>query len=316
MDGRGWYFLRYGEKKPRRRKQAGRAIRSRSDYLFEGLCTLIVTLFAICCLAPFVYVFFTSFMTYEEYLANPLRVIPRAFSLEAYKEILNYDLIHSGALVSFTITIIGTTLSVLLLVITAYPLSRTNLKGRKLLMSMILFTMFFNGGMIPNYLLIRNLKLSNTIWALILPECISAFNLILMKNFIRTGVPESLVEAAKIDGAGDIRILCSIVVPLMKPAIATMTIFHAVGYWNNYFSASMYVSDRKLWPLTLVLRELVVENTDSVSPVTAMLTAQARTHPFTLKMAAIIIVIVPILLVYPFMQRYFVKGISLGSIKE
>lgn len=255
-------------------------------------------------------------MTYEEYLANPLRVIPRAFSLEAYKEILNYDLIHSGALVSFTITIIGTTLSVLLLVITAYPLSRTNLKGRKLLMSMILFTMFFNGGMIPNYLLIRNLKLSNTIWALILPECISAFNLILMKNFIRTGVPESLVEAAKIDGAGDIRILCSIVVPLMKPAIATMTIFHAVGYWNNYFSASMYVSDRKLWPLTLVLRELVVENTDSVSPVTAMLTAQARTHPFTLKMAAIIIVIVPILLVYPFMQRYFVKGISLGSIKE
>lgn len=304
------------EKRTGRKNESGSMIRCRSDYIFEGFCTLIVALFAICCLAPFVYVFFTSFMTYEEYLANPLRIIPREFSLEAYKEILNYDLIHSGALVSFTVTIVGTVLSVFLLVITAYPLSRTRLKGRKFLMGMILFTMFFNGGMIPNYLLVRNLGLYDTIWALILPECISAFNLILMKNFIHTSVPESLIEAAKVDGASDLRVLGSIVVPLMKPAIATMTIFHAVGYWNNYFSAMMYVSDRKLWPLTLVLRELVVENTDSVSPVTAMLNSQARSHPFTLKMAAIIIVIIPILLVYPFMQRYFVKGISLGSIKE
>lgn len=304
------------EKHAGRKRESGSAIRSRSDYVFEGFCTLIVAAFAVCCLAPFVYVFFTSFMTYEEYLANPLRIIPRDFSLEAYKEILNYNLIHSGALVSFTITIVGTVLSVVLLVITAYPLSRPQLKGRKFLMSMILFTMFFSGGMIPNYLLIRNLGLYDTVWALILPECISAFNLILMKNFIHSSVPESLIEAAKMDGASDLRVLWSIVVPMIKPAIATMTIFHAVGYWNNYFAASMYVSDRKLWPLTLVLRELVVENTDAVSPVTAMLTSQARSHPFTLKMAAIVIVITPILVVYPFMQRYFVKGVSLGSIKE
>ena len=291
-------------------------IRSRSDYLFEGICTLIVAVFAACCLAPFVYVFFTSFMTYEEYLENPLRIIPHAFSLEAYKQILDYELIHSGALVSFTVTVVGTALSVFLLIITAYALSRPHLRGRKAIMGLILFTMFFNGGMIPNYILIRNLKLYNTVWALILPESISAFNLILMKNFIRTSVPESLIEAAQIDGASDLRILTTIVVPMSRPAIATMTIFHAVGYWNNYFSAAMYVADRKLWPLTLVLRELVVENTDSVSPVTAMLNSQARSHPFTLKMAAIVIVIVPILLVYPFMQRYFVNGISLGSIKE
>lgn len=303
------------ERRPKKHS-SGAMIRNWQDRVFEGICTLIVAVFAICCLAPFVYVFFTSFMTYEEYLQNPLHVIPREFSLQAYKEILDYDLIHSGAVVSFTITIVGTILSVFLLVISAYPLSRTKLKGRKIFMGMILFTMFFNGGMIPNYLLVRNLGLYDTIWALILPGCISAFNLILMKNFIRTSVPESLIEAAKVDGAGDLRVLWSIVVPLLKPAIATMTIFHAVGYWNNYFSAMMYVSDRKLWPLTLVLRELVVENTDSVSPVTAMLTSQARSHPFTLKMAAIIIVILPILVVYPFMQRYFVKGISLGSIKE
>lgn len=303
-------------KSSRRRISSHAMIRGRGDYVFEGFCTLIVTLFALCCLAPFVYVFFTSFMTYEEYLQNPLHIIPRVFSLKAYKEILGYELIHSGALVSFTVTIVGTVISLFLLIISAYPLSKKRLRGRNFIMSMIIFTMFFNGGMIPNYVLIRNLGLQNSIWAMILPGCISSFNLILMKNFIQGGVPDSLVEAATMDGASEPRILLSVVVPLMKPAIATMTIFHAVGYWNNYFSAMMYVSDRKLWPLTLVLRELVIENTDSVSPVTAMLTAQARSHPFTLKMAAIIIVITPILVVYPFMQKYFVKGVSLGSVKE
>lgn len=300
----------------RKKTSSGAMIRGRGDYIFEGFCTLLVTLFAVCCLAPFVYVFFTSFMTYEEYLQNPLHIIPRVFSLKAYKEILGYELIHTGAGVSFTITVVGTLLSLFLLIISAYPLSKKRLRGRNLIMSMIIFTMFFNGGLIPNYVLIRNLHLQNTIWAMILPGCISAFNLILMKNFIQGGVPDSLIEAATMDGASEPRILVSVVLPLMKPAIATMTIFHAVGYWNSYFSAMMYVSDRKLWPLTLVLRELVIENTDSVSPVTAMLTAQARSHPFTLKMAAIIIVITPILIVYPFMQKYFVKGISLGSVKE
>jgi len=300
----------------RRAPSAAKTVRGRADRAFEWLCVVIVALFALCCLLPFVYVFFVSFMPYEEYLANPLRVIPRNFTLQAYREIWGYALIRSGYLVTLFVTVVGTVLSVFLLVISAYPLSRKNLRGRKVFLSLILFTMFFNGGMIPNYLLVRNLGIYNTVWALILPGCISAFNLILMKNFIRTNIPVSLEEAARVDGAGDLRTLFSIVVPLLKPAIATMTIFHAVGYWNNYFSAMMYISDRKLWPLILVLRELVVENTNSVSPVSAMLTAQARSHPFTLKMAAIIIVILPILVVYPFMQRYFVKGISLGSVKE
>ena len=291
-------------------------IKGPSDYILEGFCTLLVAAFSFCCLAPFVYVFFTSFMSYEEYLAAPLRVIPKHFTLQAYKEILGYDLIHSGYEITLTVTLGGTLLSIFLLVISAYPLSKKRLKGRTLIMGMILFTMFFNGGMIPNYLLVRELNLYDTVWALILPGCISSFNLILMKNFIRTSVPESLEEAARVDGANDLRILWSVVVPLLKPAIATMTIFHAVGYWNNYFSAMMYISDRNKWPLILVLQELVVENTDSVSPVTAMLTSQARSHPFTLKMAAIIIVILPVLVVYPFMQRYFVRGISLGSVKE
>ena len=181
---------------------------------------------------------------------------------------------------------------------------------------MLLFTMFFNGGMISNYILIRGIKLQNTVWSLIIPGCISAFNLILMKNFILQSIPDALEEAARIDGANDLQVLFRIVTPLLKPAIATMIVFCAVNYWNNYFSAMLYVSDRDLWPLTLVLRELVVEDTSAVSSVTQMLTSANRSHPFTLKMAAIIITVLPILIVYPFMQKYFVKGVSLGSVKE
>lgn len=285
-------------------------------YLTEIISVLVVGVFALCCVAPFIYVFFVSFMPYSEYLENPMKVIPSEFDLTAYRQLLDYDLIQSGYLVTISITVIGTALSVLLLVITAYPLSKKRLRGHKVFMGMVLFTMFFNGGTITNYLLVRNIGIYNTIWALILPGCLSGFNLILMKNFIVTSVPEALEEAARIDGANDLKTLLLIVVPMLKPAIATMVVFCSVGYWNNYFSAMMYVSDRDLWPLTLVLRELVVEDTSSVSPVTEMLTSANRSHTFTLKMAAIIITVIPILIVYPFMQRYFVKGVSLGSVKE
>ena len=291
-------------------------IRGTGDYVLEAACVFIIGVFALCCLGPFIYVFCISFMSYEEYLSAPLRIVPQNPTLRAYKEIWSYNLIHTGFRVSAFVTIFGTVLSVFLLVISAYPLSKPSLKGRDAVMGMIIFTMFFNGGMIPNYLLVRNLGIYNTVWSLILPGCLSAFYLILMKNFIQTSIPVSLEEAAKVDGANEFRILFSVIVPLLKPAIATMIIFCAVNYWNNYFSAMMYISDRKLWPLILVLRELVVENTDSASPITLMLLAQEKSHPFTLKMAAIIIVIMPILVVYPFMQKYFIKGINLGAIKE
>ena len=298
------------------RRVKPRVLRSSSDYVLEALCVLLVTLFAICCVFPFIYVFCVSFMSYEEYLAYPLRIIPRRIDFTAYRKILDYALIKSAYGVSVTVTIGGTILSVFLLIISAYPLSKKQLGGRKFFMSMILFTMFFNGGMIPNYILVKNIKLNNTIGALILPICISSFQLILMKNFIVQAVPESLEEAAKVDGANDLYILVRVVVPLLTPAIATMVVFSSVEYWNSYYSAMMYISSRKLWPLTLVLHELVTESTNEVSPVAQMLNAENRANPFTIKMAAIIITILPILVVYPFVQKYFVKGISLGSVKE
>ena len=283
--------------------------------LVPAFSMLLITLFALVCLLPFVYVFFVSFMSYDEYIANPLKIIPSQIDLHAYRQILDYALIRSSYGVTVFITVVGTALSVFLLIISAYPLSKRELKGRNLVMGLILFTMFFNGGMIPNYILIKDLRLYDRVGALILPGSISAFNLILMKNFIKTTVPDSLEEAARVDGANDLRILFSVVVPLLTPAIATMTIFSAVGYWNSYYSAMMYISDRALWPLQLVLRELVVEDTSAVSPVSQMLISEARSHPFTLKMAAIVITVLPIMAVYPFMQRFFVKGIALGSVK-
>ena len=289
---------------------------AKSDIVVRVISLVIVTIFAVSCLLPFVYVFFVSFMPYSEYIANPLKMIPTHFVLTAYKQMWGYSLVKSGYLVTLFITVVGTLLSIFLLVISAYPLSRTKLKGQKVVMTMIIFTMFFSGGMIPNYLLIKDLHLINSLWAMILPDCFSAFYLILMRSFIKMSVPEELEEAAKIDGANDIRILFSIVIPILKPAIATMVVFCSVGYWNNYFSAMLYEIDRNHWPLSLVLRELLVEdNTSSVSSATQVLNSIARTHPFTLKMAAIVITTLPILIVYPFMQRYFVKGISLGAVK-
>jgi ABC-type sugar transport system, permease component len=297
-------------------KKVKKVKKGTGDIVIEVLSIVLITLFAIACLFPFIYVFFISFMSYEEYLAHPLRIIPHNFDLTAYRKILDFQLFRSGYLVTLIITLVGTTLSVFLLTISAYPLARKGLKGRKVFMTMILFTMFFNGGMIPNFLLIKGLGIYDTLWALILPGSLSAFYLILMKNFIKMSVPEALEEAAKVDGANDLRILISVVVPLLKPAIATMIIFNAVNYWNNYFNAKLYISNRNRWPLMLVLQELVAQDTTSVSPVTQMLTSEARASPFTLQMVAVVITLLPILMVYPFMQRYFVKGISLGSVKE
>jgi putative aldouronate transport system permease protein len=290
-------------------------IRSSGDIVVPVIGTVIISIFASCCFYPFLYVVGVSFMPYSEYMANPLRIIPSHIDFSAYVQIMDYEIFRSGFMVSTIVTVAGTALSIFLLVITAYPLSKKDLKGGNFVMKMIMFTMFFSGGMIPNYLLIKSLHINNTLLALILPGSIGAFYLILMKNFITTSVPVSLEEAARIDGASDLRILFSIVVPMIVPAIATLVIFTAVLRWNNYFDAMLYITDRGKWPIMTVLRELVVDNTANAVNQAAQATSTYRSHSFTLKMAAIVLAALPILVVYPFMQRFFVKGIVLGSVK-
>jgi putative aldouronate transport system permease protein len=273
----------------------------------------LVTLFALACIFPFVYVTAFSFTPYKDYLANPLRLIPEHPSLQAYTQMLSMRLLQTGYRNTIIITFLGTALNLFLLCVSAYPLSKKNLKGRGLVMSLIIFTMFFSGGMIPNYALIRNLKLINTYWALILPGAISAYNLILMRNFI-AAIPDSLEESAIIDGANEITVLFKIILPLSLPAIFTFLLFHAVGHWNAYFDSVLYITRRNLWPLMLVLRELVTEG-GNMAREGMEFDPDKLAQPFTLQMAAIVITVVPILMVYPFIQRYFMKGMLLGSVK-
>lgn len=206
---------------------------------------------------------------------------------------------------------VGTLLSMCLLTVTAYPLSKRDLKGRNCMMTLWIITMFFSGGMIPNYFLIRSMGLLNSLWSLILPGMLGCYNLILMKNYIR-GLPESLEEAARIDGANDLLVLLRIVLPLCAPILATLALFTAVGYWNSYFSAIIYITKRPKWPLQLVLRELLFE-----SGVNEMASLDERVStPFLLKMASIVVASVPIMCVYPFLQKYFMTGLVLGGVKE
>lgn len=280
-----------------------------SDICSNTIIYLIVGLFSFACIIPFVYVIMYSVTPYTDYIQNPMRIIPKSITWSSYKSLFDFSLIYTGYKNTIFIVIVGTVLHLFFTVITAYPLSKKGLKGRSVILTLIIFTMFFNGGMIPNFYLMRSLKLLNNIWALILPGIINAYNLILLKSFIQE-LPESLEEAAAIEGANDILILYKIILPLLIPAMVTLGLFYAVGQWNSYFSAIIYMNKRTGWPLQLVLRELIIEsNTGEVAKEAAIVA------PFTLKMAAIVVTTLPIMCLYPFLQKYFMTGLTLGGVK-
>lgn len=290
----------------------------RSTNVFERLgdatIVAIVAIAALACVFPFAYVLSYSLMPYEEYLANPTRLIPSSISFAAYQRMLSFPLVYSGFRNSVFITVVGTAINVSLLVLSAYPLSKRDLKGRNLILTLILITMFFDGGIIPNYYLVRSVGLINTLWALIIPTAISAWNLMLMKNFV-ANIPDSLEESAVMDGANAFQVLLRIIVPLSTPAIATFTLFHAVMHWNAYFHSVIYISKRSLWPIMLVLREMIVEETVGLEDAGNIVVENQYVALFTTKMAIIVIAMTPIIVVYPFLQRYFVKGLLIGSVK-
>jgi putative aldouronate transport system permease protein len=286
-------------------------IKTAGDKVFDFFNYLFVTLFSMACLFPFFYVVSFSVTPYSEYLENPLKLIPSRLEFGAYRQIFEMPQMWTGYKITILITLIGVALNIFLMLISAYPLSKPDLKGRNVILALIVFTMFFNGGLIPNFYLIKTLHLYNTIWSMILPGALGAYNLILMKNFIGA-IPPSLEESAYIDGANEIKVLFRIIIPLSKPAIATFVIFHAVTQWNTFFSAIIYTSRRSLWPLMLILRDLVVDDGGIARDV---MDAGSGVTEFTIKMAIIVFATLPIILVYPFLQRFFMKGLLVGSIK-
>ena len=284
--------------------------------IFDVLNYLIVTLIALTTLFPFIYIISASFATEYEITTRPMFIIPQDVTLNAYKFIFSSNKILQGFRNSIFITVCGTAINLFFTVTMAYALSKKRLRGRNFFLNMVIISMFFSGGMIPGYIIIANvLNLKNTFWAVLLPGAISSYNLMIVKNFFQ-GIPQELEESAAIDGSTDIGILWKIVLPLSLPVLATFGLFYAVGHWNAYFGAMIYMTGAKeKWPLQVLLRELIILANGSACDITNMDPEFIQPPEQSVKMAVIVVSTVPIMCVYPFLQKYFVKGVMVGALK-
>lgn len=272
---------------------------------------LFLTLFMLAVFVPIWNILVISISTEAVYMTDQYHLIPKSFSLNEYKRAF-YSIggIVRALSISVKVTVLGTVLSMFLTSCGAYALSKKNLPGQKVLFKILVFTMFFNGGLVPFYMLVQSLKITDTIFALILPVALSTYNLIIMKNYF-SGLPESLEEAAKIDGYNDIQILFKIIIPISKPVFAAISLFYGVAYWNDYFLSTLFISSNDMFPLQIMLRQMIIQNL--VLAQVGVQTSGSNMEQF--KMACIIIGMIPVLAVYPFVQKYFTQGIMLGAVK-
>lgn len=282
--------------------------------IFDGINYTFLTLVALVTIIPFIYIVSVSFAEPEEVLRRGFILFPTSFSLEGYQYIFSTSIMMRSLLVTVGITVVGTFINLLFTSLLAYPLSRHDFDGRKLFMMLIVFTMLFNGGILPTFLVVKALGLLNSYWSLLIPNAISAFNLIVVVSFFRQ-LPEGLEEAAKIDGCSDLGLLFRIVLPLSAPVLATFALFYAVGHWNTFFSAILYINDAKMWPIQVWLRQIVILSQGGIGDSTQFDQNYIAPPSQIIKMAVIVISTVPILIVYPFLQKHFAKGVMLGSVK-
>ena len=287
--------------------------KSTGEKVFDAFNYVFLSLFGLLAILPFIFVISGSFATDAEITKRAVFLIPRTFSLDAYKFIFSTDTIVRSIGVSIYVTLVGTIVNLFFTVTMAYPMARRNLMGRNLILNLVIFTMLFGGGMIPTYLVIRDLQLLDTLNSLILPGAISAFNLIIVKNFFQE-LPPELEDAAKIDGCNELGLLWRIVLPLSKPVLATFTLFYAVGHWNNFFSALLYINDPAKWPLQVMLRQIVMLS-QAAGDINSMDPTFVQPPEQSIKMAVIVVGTIPILCVYPFLQKHFAKGALMGSVK-
>lgn len=286
------------------------------DKLFVALVAVVLTAFFIIVLYPCIFVVSASFSSGTAVQSGKVILFPVDFSLEGYKTVLNTATVWTGYKNSILYAVGGTIINLMLTITAAYCLSRHDLPGRNAMMLCFTFTMFFSGGLIPMYMQVQNLKLLNTPWALILPGAISVYNLIVARTFIVNSIPRELLEASQIDGCSDLRYYLNIVLPLSKAIIAVLTLFYAVGHWNSYFNAMIYLHDRALYPLTLYLREILMASQIDPSTISdPELQARLADMVGVIKYALIMVSVVPVLLIYPFVQKYFVTGVMIGSVK-
>ncbi|WP_262676359.1 carbohydrate ABC transporter permease [Paenibacillus sp. J5C2022] len=280
---------------------------------FDWLNSLFMIAVCVAMIYPFIHMGSLSLSTGNVSMTQ-LRLLPEEMTLANYKKVLTNDFVLSGFVNTLTRTVAGTALSLLATVFTAYPLAKRYFPNRTFWTMFIVFTMFFSGGLIPNYLLVKSLGLMNTTWALILPGLISTFSMIIARNYFMS-LPDSLEESAKIDGANELSVLFKIIIPISMPIIATLTLWTAVAHWNAWFDSMIYMTDTKKHVLQVVMRRVVLEGTQDMVDVNTLDDSNATVNPETIKAATVMVTIIPIIMFYPFLQKYFVKGVLVGSLK-
>lgn len=278
---------------------------------FDVVITIIMLTILVLVGVPLLYIFSISLSSNEYIAQGAVTVFPKGITLSAYKEILSTPKVPMAYLNSIWYTALATVISMFLLVITAYPLSRRELKGRQGILLMIVFTMFFSGGMIPFYLLVQNLRMVDTVWALVIPWAVPAYELMLLRSYFEN-IPNEVYEAATIDGASEYRILFQVFLPMSLPILATLVMFIVRNQWNSYLVPLMYLQTPEKYPLQVVLQEMLLKGQAKTTIATV---ESAELNVEALKNATIVLSIIPVLMLYPFVQRYFVKGLYIGAVK-
>ena len=300
----------------KRTKKASNKPRSLGDKAFDIGVYVLLCLVLIIILYPLYFVLIASFSDPLAVIAGNVSFFPVSFNLESYRLVFKNSQVMTGYRNTILYTVAGTSLNIVMSICAAYPLSRRNLKGKGFGLAMMVFTMFFSGGMIPTYIIISDLGILDTFWVMILPTALSVYNVMIMRTFFATSIPHELEEAAVVDGASHLRILMSVILPLSKPILAVMVLYYAVGHWNSYFNALLYLSDQNRYPLQLILRAILIQNQASEESFSEIGNTYNRMLlSETMKYALIIISSVPVLILYPFLQKYFVQGVMIGSVK-
>ncbi|MEC0227550.1 carbohydrate ABC transporter permease [Paenibacillus alba] len=289
---------------------------SADDRLFTILNYIILFIFTITILYPLVYIVSASFSSSTAVISGKVWLYPVEPTLAGYEAVFKHRLIMSSFLNSVFYTVVGTTINVLFTLIAAYPLSRKDFMPRNAIMALFVFTMMFSGGLIPSYLVVKELGMIDTRWSLIIPGALAVMNMIIARTYFQTTIPDEVLEAAQMDGCNDFTFVWKIVLPLSGPIIAVISLFYAVGHWNQYFNALLYLKHQELYPIQLVLRDILVQNEVDASMITDVADQAARDGlRELLKFSLIVVSTLPVLIIYPFIQRHFVKGMMIGSLK-
>lgn len=285
------------------------------DIIFDFIVYTVVILTVISCMVPFLHVISLSLSSNTAVMTQKVSIIPVDFNFESYIRVYTDKSMSKSLLITTLITVLYTVIGMVLTICCAYPLTKMRLKGRKLVTVFIVFTMYFNGGIIPNYLLVNRLHMLNTIWCLVLPLALSPFNMIILKTYFSTSIPNSLEESAKLDGCSEFGILMKIILPLSMPILATLSLFYAVFRWNGFQDALFYITNQRLYPIQLKVYQIISASSSIENIGQEVDGSGTRIVPEVLKSTCIMFATIPILLIYPWLQKYFVTGVMVGAVK-